>query len=83
MRGVCPPHPEEGASTYVSERHDPLVVPVSKDGAAPWFETPRARLGNLASYEVAAPHHEAERDRECIKAIGNIKVIGIRFSNLR
>jgi hypothetical protein len=50
------------------------VAPVSKDGAAPWFETPRTRLRNLGRSKVAAPHHEAGRDRECIK------LTGIRFS---
>ena len=50
------------------------VAPVSKDGAAPWFETPRTRLRNLGRPKIAAPHHEAGRDRECIK------LIGIRFS---
>src|SRR6267143_3967861 len=50
------------------------VAPVSKDAAAPWFETPRTRLRNLSRSKVAAPHHEAGRDRECIK------LIGIRFS---
>jgi hypothetical protein len=29
-----PPHPEEGASTCVSERRNRRVAPVSKDGAA-------------------------------------------------
>ena len=42
--------------------------------AAPWFETPRTRLRNLGRPKIAAPHHEAERGRECIK------LIGIRFS---
>src|SRR4029450_8134877 len=34
------------------------------------FETPRTRLRNLARPRIAAPHHEAERDCECIKLIG-------------
>ena len=42
--------------------------------AAPWFETPRTRLRDLGGLKIAAPHHEAERGRECIK------LIGIRFS---
>ena len=29
----------------------------------PWFETPRTRLRNLSNAQIAAPHHEAERDR--------------------
>jgi hypothetical protein len=41
--------------------------------AATWFETPRTRLQNLGRSKVAAPHHEAGRDRECIK------LTGIRF----
>jgi len=71
---VYPPHPEEGASTCASEKRNRRVAPVSKDGAAPWFETPRTKLRNLDSPKIAAPHHEAEGDRECIK------FIGIRFS---
>jgi hypothetical protein len=31
------------------------------------FETPRTRLQNPDRYKVAAPHHEAGRDREYIK----------------
>src|SRR5712672_2551765 len=31
---VYPPHPEEGASTYVSEKRNHRAAPVSKDGAA-------------------------------------------------
>jgi hypothetical protein len=42
--------------------------------AAPWFETPRTRLRNSGELKMAAPHHEAERDRVCIK------LTGIRFS---
>jgi hypothetical protein len=38
--------------------------------AAPWFETPRTRLRNRGGPEIAAPHHEAERDRVCIKLTG-------------
>jgi hypothetical protein len=38
--------------------------------AVPWFETPRTRLRNLANSMLAAPHHEAGRDRGCIKLIG-------------
>jgi hypothetical protein len=34
------------------------------------FETPRTRLRNLANPKLSAPHHEAERDRGCIKLIG-------------
>jgi hypothetical protein len=38
--------------------------------AAPWFETPRTRLRNRNGPEIAAPHHEAEKDRVCIKLTG-------------
>jgi hypothetical protein len=38
------------------------------------FETPRTRLRIQGRPEIAAPHHEAERDRVCIK------LTGIRFS---
>ena len=41
--------------------------------AAPWFEMPRTRLRIQGRPEIAAPHHEAERDRVCIK------LTGIRF----
>jgi hypothetical protein len=37
----------------------------------PWFETPRTRLRNLGGPKIAAPHHEAGRNRECIKLTGN------------
>ncbi len=43
------------------------VAPVSKDGADPWFETPRTGFLNPGRLKVAAPHHEAGRDRDCIK----------------
>jgi len=43
------------------------VAPVSKDGAAPWFETPRTRLCNLAKSKDAAPHHEAGRVDGCTR----------------
>jgi hypothetical protein len=55
---VDPPHPEEGVSTCAFPRHNHRVAPVSKDAAAPWFETPRARLRNLGRPKIAAPHHE-------------------------
>jgi hypothetical protein len=67
---VYPPHPEEGASTCASRKHNHRVAPVSKDGAATWFETPCTRPRNLGRSKIAAPHHEAGRDRECIKLIG-------------
>src|SRR5882724_7478125 len=71
---VYPPHPEEGASRCAFPRRKHRVAPVSKDGAATWFETPRTRLRNLGRSKVAAPHHEAGKDRECIESTG------IRFS---
>src|SRR5206468_11613787 len=71
---VYPPHPEEGASMCASEKRNRCVAPVSKNGAAPWFETPRTRLWNRGRPKIAAPHHEAERDCVCIK------LTGIRFS---
>ena len=70
MLDIYPPHPEEGASTCASEKGNRRVAPVSKDGAAPWFETPRMRLRNRGGPKIAAPHHEAGRARECIKLIG-------------
>ena len=48
------------------------VAPVSKDGAAPWFETPRTTLRKLDRLNIAAPHHEAGRDRECIRLMPGI-----------
>jgi hypothetical protein len=71
VRAVYPPHPEEGVSTCVSEKRNRSVAPVSKDGAAPWFETPRTSLRNRGRPKIAAPHHEAERNRVCIKLTGN------------
>jgi len=38
------------------------VAPVSKDGAGPWFETPRTRLRDVVNPELAAPHHEAGKE---------------------
>ena len=55
-------------------RRNRRVAPVSKDAAAPWFETPRTRLRNLGRPNIAAPHHEAGMGRACVK------LIGIRFS---
>src|SRR5689334_8109239 len=55
---VYPPHPEEGAQRSAIGAYKHSVAPVSKDGAAPWFETPRTRLRNLARSKIAAPHHE-------------------------
>jgi len=31
------------------------------------FETPRTMLWSLGRSKIAAPHHEAGKDRECIK----------------
>ena len=47
-RGSYPPHPEEGAQRSAIGAYKHSVAPVSKHGAAPWFETPRTRLRNLA-----------------------------------
>ena len=69
-RESYPPHPEEGASSCAFGTNKHSAAPVSKDGAAPWFETPRTRLRNLANPKLPAPHHEAGRDRGCIKLIG-------------
>src|SRR3954471_18464802 len=41
---IYPPHPEEGASACALGTNKLCLAPVSKDGAAPWFETPRTRL---------------------------------------
>ena len=73
---VYPPHPEEGASRCAFPRRKHRVAPVSKDGAAPWFETPRTRLRNRDGPKIAAPHHEAERNRT------RIQLTGIRFSQM-
>jgi hypothetical protein len=59
-----------------SEKRYRRVAPVSKDGAAPWFETPRTRSANLGRPKIAAPHHEAGTDHVCIQLIGN------RFSSV-
>ena len=59
---VYPPHPEEGASTCAFPRRKLRVAPVSKDGAAPWFETPRTRLRNPGRSKIAAPHHEGREE---------------------
>src|SRR5436309_16102952 len=74
LLAVYPPHPEEGASTCTSEKRNRCVAPVSKDGR-PHGSRRRARgCGMPGRPKIAAPHHEAERGRECIK------LIGIRFS---
>src|SRR5712691_334382 len=59
---VYPPHPEEGASKCAFPRRKHRAAPVSKDGAAPWFETPRTRLQNPGRSKIAAPHHEGRED---------------------
>src|SRR5712691_600311 len=91
---VYPPHPEEGASTCATEKHNVASRPSRRMGRPPISGLPeiginvrksgkpdlrcsrrRARgLRNLGRPKIAAPHHEAERVRECIK------LIGIRFS---
>ena len=49
----------------------------------PWFETPRTRLRNPGRPKIAAPHHEAERDRVCLKVTG-IRLIALTpFSQAR
>ena len=65
VMALYPPHPEEGANTCISAKRKRREAPVSKDGAA------RARLCQLRRPEIPAPHHEAERDRVCIKLIGD------------
>src|SRR5882724_6953036 len=71
---VYPPHPEEGASTCAAEKHNVASRPSRRMGR-PHGSRRRARgLRNLGGPKIAAPHHEAGRDRECIK------LIGIRFS---
>ena len=51
------------------------VAPVSKDGAAPWFETPRTRAGGIwVGLRSRLLTMRAERSRVCVK------LIGIRFS---
>jgi hypothetical protein len=61
-----PPHPEEGASRRAFPKRKHRVAPVSKDGAAPWFETPRTTLRNPGRPKIAAPHHEGrEEPRVC------------------
>jgi len=88
---VCPPRPEESASTCASadtivawrssrrtgrptdlgftrDRHQMCASRVNptcdvRDAAHEFAESGRP--------EIAAPHHEAERDRVCIKLIGN------------
>ena len=63
---VYPPH-LEGASMSASEKRHRRVAPVSKDGAAPWFETPRTRSANLGRPKIAAPHHETGTDHVCMQ----------------
>src|SRR5882762_11077324 len=74
---VYPPHPEEGANTCAFGTYRHSVAPVSKDGAASWFETPRTRLRDRGGPKITAPHHEAERNRACIQ------LTGIRFTDLQ
>jgi hypothetical protein len=57
-----PPHPEEGASRRAFPKRKHRVAPVSKDGAAPWFETPRTTLRNPGRPKIAAPHHEGREE---------------------
>src|SRR5436309_15071435 len=79
-----PPHPEEGASTCAPEKTQSSRSARLEGWAAPWFETPRTRLRNLGRTKIAAPHHEAERGRECIKLIGiRFSVIAARFRGSR
>jgi pimeloyl-ACP methyl ester carboxylesterase len=80
---VYPPHLEEGASSCASEKRYRRVAPVSKDGAAPWFETPRTRSANLGRPKIAAPHHEAGRDHMCIPISKFARFCGTLVCELR
>jgi hypothetical protein len=51
-------------------RRNRRVAPVSKDGAAHGSRRRARRLRNWGRPKIAAPHHEAERDRMCIKLTG-------------
>jgi hypothetical protein len=42
-----PPHPEEGASPCAFPKRKHHLAPVSKDGAASWFETPPHEAAEL------------------------------------
>jgi hypothetical protein len=59
----------------ISENSNTAWAPVSKDGEVSWFETPRTRLSNEGRCKIAAPHHEAERDRKRIKLIGRALLV--------
>src|SRR5690349_5767451 len=63
LKACPPPRPEEGACPRAFDKRYPRSAPVSKEGAAPWFETPRTSLRSLSKSDSAAPHHEAARDR--------------------
>jgi len=62
-----PPHPEEGTSTCVYGSAILAWRPSQKDGR-PHGSRRRARSCGIGGRpKIAAPHHEAERDRVCIK----------------
>ena len=48
-------------------RRNNCVAPVSKGGAAPWVRDAAHEAAEWRWSRVAAPHHEAERDRPCIQ----------------
>src|SRR6202795_2693968 len=61
---------KDGAATdlgFTRDRHQCAQVGYTR---LAMFETPRTRLRNLANPKLPAPHHEAGRDRGCIKLIG-------------
>ena len=61
----------DGAATDLGFTRDRQFMCASRASPTCVFETPRKRLRNLGRSNIAAPHHEAGRDRECIKLIGN------------
>src|SRR5215470_10086385 len=55
----------------------------SRRMGGPWFETLRTRLRNRGGPKIAAPHHEAARDRVCIKLTGIRSSLSFRSDGAR
>src|SRR5215470_1418126 len=61
-------HLEDGAATDLGFTRDRQSMSASRASPTCVFETPRTRPRNLGRLKIAAPHHEAGWDRDCINS---------------
>src|SRR5438093_12047721 len=62
---------QERAATDLGFTRDRHSMCASRASPTCVFETPRAKLRNLDRPKITAPHHEAGRDRRCIRLVGS------------